>query len=111
MSRRWWAATLALVAVAPLAAAASGSSASVCADYANQAAAQHAADTRDADGDGVYCETLPCPCAGPGGAAGGAVPKAQTAPPRSCVRPRKVQNITFSKTRFPHIRAHFLSAL
>jgi hypothetical protein len=26
-----------------------------CADYPNQAAAQRAADTRDADGDGIYC--------------------------------------------------------
>ena len=39
--------------------------AAVCADYPNQAAAQHAADTRDADGDGIYCESLPCPCARP----------------------------------------------
>jgi hypothetical protein len=31
--------------------------AAICADYPNQAAAQHAADTRD--GDGVYCESLP----------------------------------------------------
>jgi endonuclease YncB( thermonuclease family) len=41
-----------------------------CADYPNQEAAQRAADTRDADGDGIYCETLPCPCAGPGDDAG-----------------------------------------
>lgn len=38
----------------------------VCADFPNQAAAQAAANTRDADGDGVYCESLPCPCAKPG---------------------------------------------
>src|SRR3954447_21700017 len=40
-----------------------------CADYPNQAAAQRAADTRDADADGIYCEDLPCPCstAGDGG--------------------------------------------
>src|SRR3954451_2950139 len=37
-----------------------------CADYPNQAAAQRAADTRDADGDGIYCEDLPCPCLEPG---------------------------------------------
>jgi hypothetical protein len=43
--------------------------AAVCADYPNQAAAQAAADTRDSDGDGVYCESLPCPCAGPGSTA------------------------------------------
>jgi hypothetical protein len=36
--------------------------AAVCSDYPNQAAAQRAADTRDADGDGIYCESLPCPC-------------------------------------------------
>lgn len=41
-------------------------SAATCDDYPNQAAAQQAADTRDADGDGIYCEALPCPCAGPG---------------------------------------------
>jgi micrococcal nuclease len=48
-------------------------SAAVCADYPNQAAAQQAADTRDADGDGVYCETLPCPCASPSRDVGGSV--------------------------------------
>ncbi|UTI64024.1 hypothetical protein NBH00_22140 [Paraconexibacter antarcticus] len=36
--------------------------AATCADYPNQAAAQRAKDTRDADGDGIYCESLPCPC-------------------------------------------------
>ena len=41
-------------------------SAATCSDYSTQAEAQRAADTRDADGDGVYCETLPCPCLGPG---------------------------------------------
>ena len=40
--------------------------ATTCAGYPNQAAAQRAADTRDPDGDGLYCESLPCPCAGPG---------------------------------------------
>jgi hypothetical protein len=40
--------------------------ANTCADYPNQAAAQRAADTRDADGDGIYCESLPCPCLRPG---------------------------------------------
>jgi hypothetical protein len=29
--------------------------AATCSDYPNQAAAQRAADTRDADGDGIYC--------------------------------------------------------
>jgi len=39
--------------------------AATCADYATQADAQRAADTRDADGDGLYCESLPCPCSQP----------------------------------------------
>jgi hypothetical protein len=39
--------------------------AATCAQSANQAAAQAAANTRDGDGDGIYCEDLPCPCAGP----------------------------------------------
>ena len=37
-------------------------SAGTCSDYSNQADAQRAADTRDPDGDGIYCESLPCPC-------------------------------------------------
>ncbi len=36
--------------------------AATCADYPNQKAAQEAADTVDADGDGIYCESLPCRC-------------------------------------------------
>jgi micrococcal nuclease len=36
--------------------------AAVCADYANQKEAQEHHDTLDADGDGIYCESLPCPC-------------------------------------------------
>lgn len=57
---------LALVWAVPQAA-----QAAVCADHPNQASAQAAQDTRDADGDGVYCEALPCPCAGDGGNGGG----------------------------------------
>src|SRR3954469_12844948 len=60
---------LALALFAPAAASASAPLAhapATCGDYSNQASAQHAADTRDSDGDGVYCESLPCPCAGPG---------------------------------------------
>ena len=45
--------------------------AATCDDYSTQAEAQRAADTRDADGDGIYCETLPCPCLGAGGDGGG----------------------------------------
>jgi micrococcal nuclease len=47
--------------------------ATTCADHPNQGSAQRAKDTRDADGDGIYCETLPCPCLAPDPrAAGGA---------------------------------------
>ena len=49
--------------------------AATCGEYSNQAAAQHAHDTRDADGDGIYCESLPCPCAKPGDAGGGGDPQ------------------------------------
>lgn len=37
-------------------------SAAVCASYANQQAAQDAKDTLDGDGDGIFCEAIPCPC-------------------------------------------------
>ena len=40
----------------------SPAAAATCSDFQTQAAAQHAANTRDADGDGIYCESLPCPC-------------------------------------------------
>ena len=65
-----------LVAALALIGAAHGqpAQAATCADYANQAAAQQARDTRDADGDGIYCESLPCPCAKPGDAGGGGDP-------------------------------------
>lgn len=32
-----------------------GASAATCSDYETQAEAQRAADTRDGDGDGLYC--------------------------------------------------------
>jgi hypothetical protein len=41
-----------------------------CSDYSNQRDAQLKKDTRDADGDGIYCEDLPCPCLKPGGGGG-----------------------------------------
>jgi Deoxyribonuclease NucA/NucB len=76
-----------------------------CRDYPNQAAAQRAADTRDPDGDGIYCESLPCPCSS---AAGGGNPPA---PKPSCSKPSGVQSISFSATKYPHIRAHFRAAV
>ena len=44
---------------------AASAAASTCSDYLAQAAAQRAADTSDPDGDGLYCESLPCPCLAP----------------------------------------------
>ncbi len=62
--------------------------AATCADYPNQAAAQRAADTRDADGDGIYCENLPCPCLKPGQGGGGTTaPKPKPKPKRPRVGP------------------------
>jgi hypothetical protein len=88
--------------------------AATCGEYSNQAAAQHARDTRDGDGDGIYCESLACPCAKPGADAGGGgpAPAAPTATnPSGCSRPNAVQNISFSRTKYPNIRRHFLGAL
>jgi hypothetical protein len=56
--------------------------AATCADYPNQAAAQHAHDTRDADGDGISCESRPCPCAKPARSSGGGRRFARTDPYR-----------------------------
>lgn len=69
--------------------------AATCSDYDNQADAQRAADTRDADGDGVYCESLPCPCLRPGqGDTGGGGGESRPAPrpkrkPKPKPKPRK----------------------
>lgn len=62
---------LGLVIVVGLLGLPASASAATCADYDNQADAQRAADTRDGDGDGIYCEALPCPCARPGTSGGG----------------------------------------
>ena len=51
-----------LCALVCVGAGASSAHAAVCADFSNQAAAQKAHNTRDADGDGIFCEALPCPC-------------------------------------------------
>jgi hypothetical protein len=83
-----------------------------CADYPDQAAAQRAADTRDPDGDGIYCESLPCPCSsvsGGGEDTGGG--PAEGADPAGCTRPRGLQRLVFSAAKYPHIRAHFRAAV
>ena len=85
------------------------SAAATCSQYESQADAQRAADTRDPDGDGIFCESLPCPCLEPGAKV---TPK-PAKPPRSrgCVLPRNVVKIGFSRTRYPNIRRHFLRAV
>ncbi|HEY4278966.1 MAG TPA: hypothetical protein VGM91_12130 [Conexibacter sp.] len=128
---------LALGLTIPVAAAAqpSGSvpvahAAAVCSDFPNQAAAQAAANTRDADGDGIYCESLPCPCAYPNAPVPTAVPTVPPATPTpvptpspsptptpvpkapsSCSSPTGVQTISFSRTKYRDIRAHALAAI
>ena len=102
-------ATLASLALLPAPA-----SAATCADYSNQAAAQRAADTRDADGDGIYCESLPCPCAtggGGGGGGGGNTPAPAPAPGPTCARPPGVQRLVFSRVKYPNIRRHYRRAV
>jgi hypothetical protein len=90
--------------------------AATCADYPNQAAAQAAGDTRDADGDGIYCESLPCPCstAPPGGGGSGGDDPGDEPPSSgqpSCSKPSGVQRLVFSARKYPHIRAHYRSAV
>src|SRR4051812_26431431 len=74
-----------------------------CDDYSSQAAAQRGHDTRDADGDGRYCESLRCPCAyGNGGGGGSRRPSsADRATTTGCTRPRGVVAIGFSATKYP----------
>ena len=56
---------------------------------------------------------LPCPCAGPGRRRRRPPPAPAAPAPseRSCTRPAGVQPISFSKTKYPHIRRHFRAAL
>jgi hypothetical protein len=106
-------ATLLLILVARAAGhpvAVSPAQAATCSHYASQAAAQRAHDTRDADGDGLYCESLPCPCLSARGDGPSAPPGRAPAQP-SCTRPRRTVAIDFSAGRYPHIRAHYLAAL
>lgn len=84
-------AVMAFILLAPTAQASApiAHSSAVCADYSNQAAAQRAGDTRDTDGDGVYCESLPCPCARPGSPAPRSNPKPRPRPkPKRKPKPR-----------------------
>lgn len=65
-------------------------SSATCSDYSNQADAQRNQDTRDADGDGIYCEALTCPCLKPGsGGGGGGRSPAPRPAPTSKAKPKK----------------------
>ena len=70
--------------------------AATCDDYETQADAQRAADTRDADGDGIYCEDLPCPCSTEAGGGG----ERATGHP-SCTKPSGVQRFVFEQEQVP----------
>lgn len=111
----------------------SSASAAVCGDFANQAAAQAAANTVDADHDGIYCESLPCPCSTASPPPAPPVvppPPPPVAPqppppppppsstaltpgpnPAGCKRFTTVQRLVFSKSKYPNIRAHFRRAI
>jgi micrococcal nuclease len=75
-----------VVAVLAMGSTAPAASAATCSDYSNQADAQRAMDTRDADGDGIYCESLPCPCLKPGQRGGGGGQPTPTPAPKPRTR-------------------------
>jgi hypothetical protein len=126
---------LVIAALTVLALLPSAASAAVCADFSNQAAAQAAANTVDADHDGIYCESLPCPCSHGNAPSPSPTPLPPTPPPpppppppvalpappssppssganpAGCKRPKTVQRLVFSKTKYPTIRRHFLRAI
>lgn len=127
MSRKL-AALLALLLVAAVSATAAhgagpvAEAAAACSDYSTQADAQAAADTSDGDGDGIYCESLPCPCASPSGSQPTPTPSAPAPEPTpepaqdgdaspKCSKPKAVQRISFSKTKYRSIREHYLTAV
>jgi hypothetical protein len=86
-------------------------SASTCGDYSNQAQAQRAHDTRDSDGDAIYCEHLPCPCLKPGTNSSPPAQPPITAPKSNCMRPSTVQRLRFSATKYPTIKLHMETAI
>ncbi|HET7119865.1 MAG TPA: HNH endonuclease family protein [Solirubrobacterales bacterium] len=55
-------AILVAVALSIAGAAPASAQAATCGEFTTQLAAQEAANTSDPDGDGIYCESNPCPC-------------------------------------------------
>ncbi|MDO8184641.1 NucA/NucB deoxyribonuclease domain-containing protein [Conexibacter sp. JD483] len=82
-------------------------SSATCADYRTQAEAQREADTVDADGDGVYCEALPCPCLGATDERSAGLGRGE----QSCERARRTVEVGISSTRYPAVLAHIETAV
>lgn len=83
-----------------------------CADHPNQAAAQRAADTRDGDGDGIYCESLPCPCAAGSSPGDEGSSREGPEPRRSCRRLRRRSVLVrLDDERYPLTTDHILDAI
>ena len=81
---------------------AQSAAAATCSDYDNQAAAQRAADTKDADGDGIYCEALPCPCLKPGESdtpKQPSTPRKPSKPKRPATKPKKTPRVLRSRAQ------------
>ncbi len=78
----------AVLSLLMLACSASSASAATCSEFSNQADAQRAANTFDGDGDGVYCEVLPCPCARPGSSSPSTAPTSRSPRRREIIRAR-----------------------
>jgi hypothetical protein len=108
-------ATLLLVVTAAIALAPGGAPnataapSATCAQFASQAAAQHAVDSgrvtiADPDHDGRYCEGNPCPCADPG-------QPPSTTTTGACTHADRVVVVAISKTRYPAILHHIRVAI
>src|SRR4051812_5707388 len=98
----------AVVMTAAWAASTGSAWAVTCDDYPNQPAAQRAADTRDADGDGIYCEALPCPCS----TGVGAPPPWRPSPPsRPTPRPQPRPQPKPVKPPAEHVEAQIIDVL
>jgi hypothetical protein len=54
------------------------------------------------------CESLPCPCLTEVGGGGG---DDNPDNPDGCTKPRKVQRLVFSKTKYPNIRRHVRASI
>ena len=105
-------AVLTLLAMTALLLVPSPASAATCSDHSTQTEAQQAADTVDGDSDGIYCESLPCPCSQPGsGTSPPPPPPPATQRKPSCSRPASVQRLRFCAAKYPNIKKHTKAAI